>query len=109
MPWSRAAIFALLKQLSFESEFATLDADAIQCALALLTSSTIRGPNKVFVLSDRYGSCGARLSQVDLPCAASALVTRLGLRTGLLKFEYSSAPVGDSHSTALHRTDLLYV
>jgi hypothetical protein len=64
MPWSRAAIYVLLKQLSFETEFATLDADAIQCALALLNSSTVRGPKKIFVLTDGYGSCGARLAQV---------------------------------------------
>lgn len=77
MPWSRAAIYVLLKQLSFETEFATLDADAIQCALALLDSSTVRGPKKVFVLTDGYGSCGARLAPVrnklHCICSCSAL------------------------------------
>ena len=74
IPWSRAAIFVLLKQLSFDTEFATLDADAIQCALALLTSSNVRGPKKIFVLSDGYGSCGARLSQVRMPQCSNLAV-----------------------------------
>ena len=64
MPWNRAAIYTFLSQLEFEAEFATLDADAVQCALALLSASSLRGPKKVFVLTDGYGSCGARLAQV---------------------------------------------
>lgn len=63
-PWNGAAIYTFLSQLEFEAEFATLDADAVQCALALLNASNVRGPKKVFVLTDGYGSCGARLAQV---------------------------------------------
>jgi len=65
MPWDSAAIFTLLSSLSFDAEFASMDADAVECAVALLDRSSQAGPKKVFVLTDGYGSCGLRFAQVS--------------------------------------------
>ena len=64
MPWDTAAIYIMLSSLNFDAEFATMDADAIQCALALLDRSGQAGQKKIFVLTDGYGSCGLRFAQV---------------------------------------------
>ena len=65
MSWDTAAIFMLLSTLSFDAEYASMDADAVECALALMDRSSQAGPKKVFVLTDGYGSCGLRFAQVS--------------------------------------------
>ena len=75
MPWDSAAIFTLLSSLSFDAEFASMDADAVECAVAVLDRSSQAGPKKVFVLTDGYGSCGLRFAQVSMTHSLDASPT----------------------------------
>eukprot|EP00931_Biecheleriopsis_adriatica_P036853 TRINITY_DN21179_c0_g2_i1.p1 TRINITY_DN21179_c0_g2~~TRINITY_DN21179_c0_g2_i1.p1 ORF type:complete len:1354 (+),score=298.99 TRINITY_DN21179_c0_g2_i1:180-4241(+) len=60
--WDAHSIFNLLSNLRFDSEFGTLDAVALDCALDLLQGSSSKH-RKVFVLTDGYGSCGRQLTR----------------------------------------------
>jgi hypothetical protein len=58
--WGPTAMYLLLASLRFE-QFGTLDANAINCAVDILEASGTRGPKKIFVISDGYGTTGLRL------------------------------------------------
>jgi len=54
-PWDDATKLLLLSSLVFR-QTATFDADAIFAGLALLRQSSAKGPKKLFVFTDGYGS-----------------------------------------------------
>lgn len=62
--WDSSTMYALMSSVNFENEFATMDADAIEVSLSLLSRSSTHGPKKVFVLTDGYGTCGLSLTKV---------------------------------------------
>jgi Mg-chelatase subunit ChlD len=78
--WSSDCILTLLSHLLFDQN-ATLDGEALACGLDLILSSSVRGPKKVFVLSDGVGSAGLRLAQ-NLKRAQDAGVEVIGLGVG---------------------------
>jgi Mg-chelatase subunit ChlD len=85
-PWDASTAYALLSSLRFgagDSGLGTKDADAIFVALDLLEShSTIRGPKKVFVLTDGFSTCGLRLSEA-LVRAYDSSIEVVGICVGL--------------------------
>eukprot|EP01038_Epipyxis_sp_PR26KG_P004735 gene4735-6642_t len=85
--WSPMHAWMILTQLRFE-DFASLDADAIHCALDLL--SAVRGPKTVFVLSDGFGTSGLRMSAA-LYRANEENVKVIGCGIGLDRFNTSSS------------------
>jgi len=62
--WDDALIAALLSQVSQGYEMASMDADALLFASEALENSNSRGPKKIFILTDGYGSSGVRLAAV---------------------------------------------
>lgn len=63
--WDTANIFILMRQLRFNVENDTRDADAIEVAIDLLDQSNTRGEKKIFIITDGYGNCGNRLALVQ--------------------------------------------
>jgi hypothetical protein len=57
--WGPAAIYLLLSALKFD-EYSTLDANAVRCVTDLMVRSSNRGPKKVFIFTDGYGTTGLR-------------------------------------------------
>ena len=87
-PWDAAAMFVLLSHLRC-LENATLDASSVELATTLLQTSSVRGPKRLFVLSDGYGSQGLRLGAA-LKAAAAADVEVTGISVG---FDSSFVPL----------------
>ncbi len=79
-PWDAACQHALLQQLHCapQQQEATMDADAVDAAQAVLAASPRRGAaKKVFVLTDGYGSTSLRLAAA-LQCANEAACEVVG-------------------------------
>lgn len=62
MEWEDASIAALISLSTCVHEPATMDADALLFAAELLDASNGRGPKKVFMVTDGYGSTGVKLA-----------------------------------------------
>jgi hypothetical protein len=84
--WDAVAMYVLLRSLDFEStaSIGTMDAPAIHCCLDLLALSGVRGPKKVFVLTDGYSSCGLQATAA-LKRADDEDVDVVGIAVGLDK------------------------
>ncbi|GMH42187.1 hypothetical protein BSKO_10106 [Bryopsis sp. KO-2023] len=83
-PWDGASIAALLSNLRHDREYASLDADAIECALSLFQATNPKGPRKIFIISDGFGTSGVRLAQA-LERAEEELVEVLAIGVGFDK------------------------
>jgi hypothetical protein len=77
-------IYSLLSNLRFDDHFGTFDADAIEIALDLASISQVRGPKKVFVLTDGYGTRSS-LMNAALHRAQNDGVDVIGLSVGFGK------------------------
>jgi hypothetical protein len=88
-PWESVTAHALLSKLSTADDGITLDGDAVACATSLLKRSTVRGPKRLFVLTDGYGSTGARLA-TQLKNAEESGVEVVALAVGSDRFNVSS-------------------
>ncbi|GMH42204.1 hypothetical protein BSKO_10123 [Bryopsis sp. KO-2023] len=84
-PWDGASIAALLSNLRHDHEYASLDADAIECALSLFQATNPKGPRKIFIITDGFGTSGVRLAQA-LERAEEELVEVLAIGVGFDKF-----------------------
>jgi len=82
--WNAVSVLAFLSELRF-NQYATFDADAINCGLDLLATSSIRGPKKMFVLTDGYSTSGLQLSQA-LQRANEEGVEVVGISVGYDRF-----------------------
>jgi hypothetical protein len=89
-PWESVTAHALLSKLSTADDAVTLDADAVACATELLKRSTVRGPKRLFVLTDGYGSTGARLSMQLKNAEEQNGIEVVALAVGSDKFNVSS-------------------
>jgi len=61
--WDATTIWNLLHNLVFDSDYATMDADAIDLSLDIIQATNARGPKKMFVLTDGYGTTGKKLAR----------------------------------------------
>lgn len=84
--WNPLMAWMVLSQLRFDDP-ATMDADAVYCALDLLMSA--RGPKKVFMFTDGFGTSGLRLTAA-LRKAENDNVQVIGVSVGLDKFHVGS-------------------
>ena len=73
MAWEDVCIAMLMKTVEQIREPATMDADALLFAAELLESSNSRGPKKIFVMTDGYGSSGVRLAAALSKLEASGI------------------------------------
>ena len=62
--WEAYSIALLFSAVLHRNEFSTMDADALLFAAQLLDQSSVRGPKKIFVVTDGYGNSGVRLASV---------------------------------------------
>lgn len=85
--WDSAYAWMVLTQMRFD-ECASFDADAIYCGLDLLAS--VRGPKKMFVLTDGFGTSGLHLTKA-LRMANEQSVQVIGMGVGLDQFHVSRA------------------
>ena len=60
--WEDVSIAMLLSILQRSVEASSMDADALLFAGSLLEQCCVRGPKKIFVVTDGYGSSGVRLA-----------------------------------------------
>lgn len=63
IPWDNYSIFTLLSNLTFNKNYSSQDAAGLETALDLLSKSSSRGPKKVFVFTDGYGTSGLNLTR----------------------------------------------
>ena len=89
LPWDSTAIAMLLKSIK-PGRCASRDADAVEVAVELLARSSARGPKKVFVFTDGYGSTGNRLQEA-LKRASQQNVEVVGVAVGMERTRVSSA------------------
>jgi len=82
--WNPFAVYALLSLLRFDRDFGTFDADAIHTALDLSSISSVRGPKKIFVLSDGYGTRSSLLP-LALQRAEQENIKVIGLGVGFTR------------------------
>ena len=73
MVWEDVCIAMLMKTVEQIHEPSTMDADALLFAAELLESSNVRGPKKIFIVTDGYGSSGVRLAAVLTKLEASGI------------------------------------
>ena len=62
--WEAPSMALLFSAVLHRNELSTMDADALLFAAQLLDQSSVRGPKKIFVVTDGYGSSGVRLAGV---------------------------------------------
>ena len=79
-PFDGATILGLLSNVQTDKHCGSADAHAINCSLELLSSSQAK-ERMMFVLTDGYGSCGAKLNRV-LHRAAQEHVPVTGITVG---------------------------
>ena len=73
MVWEDVCVAMLMKTVEMIHEPATMDADALLFAAELLESSNVRGPKKIFIVTDGYGSSGVRLAAALTKLEASGI------------------------------------
>ena len=73
MVWEDVCMAMLMKTVEHIHETSTMDADALHFAAELLESSNVRGPKKIFIVTDGYGSSGVRLAAVLTKLEASGI------------------------------------
>ena len=62
--WEAHSIALLFSAVRHRNELSSMDADALLFAAQMLDQSSVRGPKKIFVVTDGNGSCGVRLAGV---------------------------------------------
>lgn len=63
--WDTACIYTLMRQIRFDRDDDTKDADAVEAAIDLLEHCSTRGEKKIFILTDGYTNYESRLSMVQ--------------------------------------------
>ena len=78
--WEGPSIALLLSAVLQRNELSSMDADALLFAGKMLDQSCVRGPKKIFVVTDGYGSSGIRLAAVLKELDESGIdVTAMGI------------------------------
>ena len=78
--WEAPSMALLFSAVLQRNELSSMDADALLFAGKMLDQSCVRGPKKIFVVTDGYGSSGIRLAAVLKELDESGMdVTALGV------------------------------